>query len=156
MSTEIPSRSTGSPSRRKHAWTNGYTVFAVAGMLALGVWQVISGLTAVVRDGLYVTTPGYTYSFSVAGWGWLVLLLGVLIAGTGVVVLQGWSWGDTAAIVLVCLSMIANFLLIPFYPIWSLMIIAVDIIVIWALTAPGRNVTWTPDGRWGSEGATAP
>ena len=140
MSTEIPSWSTTSRRRRKHAWMNGYTVFAVSGMLALGVWQVMAGLTAVLHDRLYATTRGYTYSFSVGGWGWVVLLLGVLVAGTGVVVLQGRSWGDTAAIVLACLSMIANFLLVPLYPIWSMVIIAVNIIVIWALTNPGRNV----------------
>src|SRR4051812_17850535 len=71
--------------RREHAWLNGYTVFAVAVMFVLGLWQFLAGLTAVVRDGLYAAPPGYTYSFNVAGWGWLVLLLGVLIAGTAVV-----------------------------------------------------------------------
>jgi len=140
MSTEIPSQPTKSRSRRKRAWMNGYTVFAVTIMLVLGLWQVLAGLTAVVRDGLYVATPGYTYAFSVAGWGWLVLLLGVLIGGTGIAVLQGRSWGDPVAIVLAGLSMIANFLLIPFYPIWSLLIIALDVALIWALTTPGRNV----------------
>jgi hypothetical protein len=93
---------------------NGYTVFAVSIMLVLGLWQVLAGLTAVVRDGLYVATAGYTYAFSIAGWGSLVLLLGIFIAGTGIAVLQGRSWGDPAAIVLACLSMIVNFLLIHY------------------------------------------
>ena len=77
--------------------------------------------------------------------GWLVLLLGILIAGTAVVVLQGRSWGDTAAIVLASLSMVANFLLIPFYPIWPLVIIALNTTLIWALTTRGRNVPRPPD-----------
>jgi hypothetical protein len=140
MSTEIPSQPTRSR-RPRHAWMNGYTVFAVSIMLVLGLWQVLSGLTAVVRDGLYVATAGYTYAFSIAGWGWLVLLLGVLTAGTGIAVLQGRSWGDPAAIVLACLSMIVNFLLIPFYPIWTLLIIALDVTLIWALTTPSRSLT---------------
>jgi hypothetical protein len=54
--------------------------------------------------------------------------------------LQGRSWGDTAAIVLACLIMVANFLLIPFYPIWPLLIIALAITLLWALTTPGREV----------------
>jgi hypothetical protein len=91
----------------------------------------------VVRGGLYVTTPGYTYSLGVAGWGWIILLLGVLVGGT---VLRGRSWGDAAAIVLAGLSMLANFLLIPFYPIWSLLIIALNVTLIWTLTHPDRNV----------------
>jgi len=79
MSTQIPPRSPRSRRRREHAWLNGYTVFAVAIMFVLGLWQFLAGLTAVVRDGLYATPAGYTYSFNVAGWGWLVLLLGILI-----------------------------------------------------------------------------
>jgi hypothetical protein len=142
MSTEIPSRSPSSHSRRKPAWMNAYTDFAAAIMLVLGLWQVLAGLTAVVGGGgLYVTPSGYTYSFSVAGWGWVVLLLGVLIAGVDVVVLLGRRWGDTGAIVLASLSMIANFVVIPFYPIWSLVIIALNAALIWALTTHGRNVT---------------
>jgi len=118
---------------------NGYTVFAVAIMLVLGVWQVLAGLTAVVRDGLYATAATYTYAFSTTAWGWLVVLLGVLIAGTGIAVLQGRKWGDTAAVVLACLTMIVNFLLIPLYPIWPSLIIALGITLIWALTTPGRQ-----------------
>ena len=120
---------------------NGYTVFAVAVILVLGLWQFLAGLTAVVRAGLYVAPSGYTFSFRVAGWGWVLVLLGVLSAGAGVGVLLGRSWGDKAAIVLASLSMIVNFLLVPFYPIWSLVIIALDLTFIWALTAAGRHVT---------------
>jgi hypothetical protein len=141
MSTQVPPRSPRSRRRREHAWLNGYTVFAVAIMFVLGLWQFLAGLTAVVRDRLYVAPPGYTFAFSVAGWGWAVLLLGVLSAGTGVVVLLGRGWGDKAAIVVACLSMIVNFLLVAFYPIWSLVIIALDVTLIWALTTPGRRVT---------------
>jgi hypothetical protein len=120
---------------------NGYTVFAVAIMLVLGVWQVLAGLTAVVRDGLYATAATYTFAFSTTAWGWLVVLLGVLIAGTGIAVLSGRKWGDTAAIALACLTMVVNFLLIPLYPIWPLSIIALGITLIWALTTPGRMAT---------------
>ena len=141
MSTEIPSRSSRSRRSPKRPWMNGYTVFAVAVILVLGLWQFLAGLTAVVRAGLYLAPPGYTFSFRVAGWGWVLLLLGVLSAGAGVGVLLGRSWGDKAAIVLASLSMIVNFLLVPFYPIWSLVIIVLDLTFIWALTAPGRYVT---------------
>jgi hypothetical protein len=140
-----PAPVTAEPQETRTRWLNGYTVFAVAIMFVLGLWQFLAGLTAVVRDGLYATPPGYTYSFNIAGWGGLVLLLGILIAGTAVVVLQGRSWGDTAAIVLASLSMVANFLLIPFYPIWSLVIIALNTTLIWALTTRDRNVPQPPD-----------
>ena len=140
MNTEVPSQSTSSPTRSKHAWMNGYTVFAVSIMIVLGLWQILAGLTAVVRDGLYAKPPGYTFAFDIAAWGWVVLLLGVLIAGAAVVVLQGRTWGDTVATVLACLSMIVNFLLVPFYPIWSLAIIALGVTLLWMLTSGGRNM----------------
>jgi hypothetical protein len=141
VGVETPSHSTKSPRRHGHAWMNGYTVFAVAIMLVLGVWQVLAGLTAVVRNGLYVSTAAYTDAFSTTAWGWLVVLLGVLIAGTGIAVLRGRNWGDTAAVVLACLTMIVNFLLIPLYPLWPSLIIALCITLIWALTTPGRKAT---------------
>ena len=96
---------------------NAYTVFAVAIMLVLGLWQVLAGLTAVVGgDGLYATPPGYTYSFSRRRVG----LGGPAARGPH---RRGWCrrsagsrWGDTAAIVLACLSMIVNFLTRPLLP----------------------------------------
>ena len=141
MGVQPPSQATKSRQKNGRAWMNGYTVFAVAIMLVLGVWQVLAGLTAVVRDGLYATAATYTFAFSTTAWGWLVILLGVLIGGTGIAVLTGQNWGDTAAIALACLTMVVNFLLIPLYPIWPLSIIALCITLIWALTTPGRTVT---------------
>jgi hypothetical protein len=141
VGVQPPSQATKSQRRNGHTWMNGYTVFAVAIMLVLGVWQVLAGLTAVVRDGLYATAATYTFAFSTTAWGWLVVLLGVLIAATGIAVLLGRDWGDTAAVVLAGLTMIANFLLIPLYPLWPSVIIVLGITLIWALTTPGRKAT---------------
>ena len=141
MGVQPPSQATKRRRKNERAWMNGYTVFAVAIMLVLGVWQVLAGLTAVVRDGLYATAATYTFAFSTTAWGWLVVLLGLLIAGTGIAVLSGRTWGDTAAIALACLTMVVNFLLIPLYPVWSLSIIALGVTLIWALTTPGRMAT---------------
>jgi hypothetical protein len=134
MSTEIPSRPAASRSKRGRPWTNGYTVFAVAAMTVLCVWQALVGVAALLRDGLYNSTPAYTYSFDLVLWGWVHLLLGVLIGVAGVAVLLGRAWSGTAAISLVSVSMIMNFLFLPHYPVYSLVIIAVDAAVIWALT----------------------
>jgi hypothetical protein len=71
MNTEVPSQSTSSPTRSKHAWMNGYTVFAVSIMIVLGFWQILAGLTAVVRDGLYAKPPDTpSRSTSRRGVGW--------------------------------------------------------------------------------------
>ena len=138
MDNETGSGTQSSRARHRRARLNGYTVFAVAIMFVLGLWQVLAGIAAVVRGGLFATAPGYIYAFDIVVWGWILILLGVLIAGASIVVLLGWNGGDTAAIWLACLCMVANFLVIPYYPIWSLTIIGLSVILLWALMARGR------------------
>jgi hypothetical protein len=139
MSTEIPSQPMTSPDIDERPWASGLTVFAAAMMLISGVWQALTGFAAVVRDNVYVATPGYIYSFDLTGWGWLHLLLGILVAVVGFAVLKGQTWARVAGIALVCVSMIANFIFLPYYPLWSLTIIALDVAIIWALATYRRE-----------------
>lgn len=120
-------------------WASGLTVFAAAMMVIGGVWHALAGIAALVRDEVYVFTPGYTYSFDLTGWGWVQLLLGILVAAAGFAVLRGQTWARAVGIMVVGLSMIANFLFMPYYPIWSLLMIALDIAVIWALATYRRE-----------------
>jgi hypothetical protein len=109
-------------------------------MVVAGVWHALAGIAALVNDTLYISTPDYLYSLDLTGWGWGHLVLGVLVAVTGAGILGGQTWARVVGLVLVVLSLIANFLFIPWYPIWSLVIIALDLAVIWALaTWPGRS-----------------
>ena len=109
-------------------------------MMVIGVWQAITGLAAVVDDDLYVVTPECVYSFDLTAWGWVHLLLGVLIALAGFAVLRGQTWGRVVGVFMAALSMIANFLFIPYYPFWSILIIALNVAVIWALCRYRRDV----------------
>ena len=137
MTRPIPSRA--APGQRETPWAGGLTVFAAVIMLGAGVCHALAGIAALVRDDVYVATPQYIYSFDLTGWGWAHMLLGILIAGAGVAVLQGQTWGRAVGVVLASLSLIANFLFIPYYPIWSLVIIALDVAIIWALTVYRRE-----------------
>ena len=76
--------------------------------------------------------------------GWIHLLVGLLVAFAGYGLLSGKTWARTVAILLVVLSAIANFLFIPYYPFWSLLIITLDVFVIWAIAAHGGAMR---DGR---------
>ena len=133
MSTQIPSEPMRSMGRREEAWVSGLIVFAGALMIVAGTYHALAGIAALARDRVYVSTPDYVYSFDLTGWGWVHLLLGVLVAVAGVAVLGGQPWARVVGIVLAALSLIANFLFVPYYPIWSLLIIALDVAVIWAL-----------------------
>ena len=119
--------------RADNGWAQGLIVLAGILMIVGGIWHALAGIAALLNDDLYISTPNYLYSFDLTGWGWVHLVLGVLVAVAGGAVLKGLTWGRVVGIVVVVLSLVANFLFIPWYPIWSLLLIALDIAVIWAL-----------------------
>jgi hypothetical protein len=137
MSTGNPSWSRTKP--HESAWASGLTVAASAFMIIGGMWNALAGVAALVHDEVYVNTPQYTYSFDLTVWGWIQLLVGILVAGAGFAILKGQAWARMIGIAVTAVSMIANFMFLPHYPLWSLAIIAVDVGVIWALLTYRRD-----------------
>jgi len=131
-----PSRGQG---RSRPAWTVGMSRFAGILMIIIGVFNAVEGIVALFRNEVYVTGREYVFTFDLTTWGWVHLLIGVLVAGAGAAVLSGQLWGRIIGIVLATLSALANFLFIPYYPGWSLLIIGLNICVIWALCVVGRD-----------------
>ena len=118
----------------------GFTVFAGVMMIMAGGFQAITGLVASCENEFYVSTRTYILQFDVTTWGWIHLLVGLLILFAGFAVLSGQTWGRVIGIILAGVSALANFAFIPYYPVWSLVIIALDVFVIWALAAHGREM----------------
>jgi hypothetical protein len=118
-------------------WAVGGIAFAATVLTIIGVFQIIAGLVAVFNDDFFVVTQNYTFDLDTSAWGWIHLLLGILLVGTGWGLFSGATWAGVTAIVLASLSAIANFFFIPYYPFWSIILIALDIWVIWAITRPG-------------------
>ena len=102
-------------------------------MILSGLWSFLVGLVAIIRQSFYVTLPNYTYQFSVHGWGWIHLALGIVIFAAGFCVLLGQRWALLTGIVLAVFSAVANFMFLPYYPLWAIIVIAIDLFVIWAL-----------------------
>ena len=119
----------------------GFTVFAGVMMIMAGAFQGLAGIIAIFENEFYATTRNYVLEFDVTTWGWIHLLLGLLILFAGFAVLSGQTWGRVIGITMAGLSALANFAFIPYYPVWSLVIIALDVFVIWALAAHGRDIT---------------
>jgi hypothetical protein len=122
-------------------WALGFIVFAAVMMMMIGAFQALAGLIAIFENEFYAATRNYLFEFDVTAWGWIHLILGVIVALAGFGLLSGATWARVVGITLAALSAIANFLFIPYYPFWSLLIIALDVFVIWALAVYGGKVT---------------
>jgi uncharacterized membrane protein YphA (DoxX/SURF4 family) len=136
---EMPLRTEISTGQRVSPWASGLILFAAAIMVIAGVWQVFTGTAALVHDKIYVGTPQYLFAFDLTGWGWAQLLTGILSVAAGFAVLRGQTWARIVGIGLACLSMVIQFMFIPYYPIWSLLVITLDAVIIWGLATYRRD-----------------
>jgi hypothetical protein len=121
-------------------WAVGFILFAAMMMIMAGAFQAFAGLVAIFENEFYVATRNYLFQFDATSWGWIHLLVGLVMVLAGFAVLSGRTWGRVVGITLAMLSALANFLFIPYYPFWALTVIALDVFVIWALAAHGREV----------------
>jgi roadblock/LC7 domain-containing protein len=122
-------------------WAVGGITFAATIMILIGIFQAIAGIAAIADDEFFVVTQNYVFDLDVSAWGWIHLILGIVVAFAGWALLAGRTWAVIVALTLAVLSAIANFFFIPYYPFWSLLIIAIDVWIIWALTRPGAVET---------------
>jgi hypothetical protein len=112
---------------------HGFAVFAGVIMIMSGAFQAIAGLVGLFANEFYVATRNYLFQFDATTWSVIHLLVGLLVLFAGIAVMSGQTWARVIGIILVGLSALANFTFIPYYPFWSLLIIALDVFVIWAL-----------------------
>jgi hypothetical protein len=118
-------------------WAIGGVVFAATMMVITGVFQAFQGLAAIINDQFFVVAGDYAFSVDVSTWGWIHLILGIVVAAAGFYLFTGNAMAGIVAIILASLSAVANFFFIPYYPWWSILMIALAIFVIWAVTRPG-------------------
>ncbi|QIJ65579.1 hypothetical protein [Streptomyces sp. JB150] len=126
----------------------------LAGVLMLcgGVMAVLQGIAAVAEDDVYARIGGYVYEVRLTGWGWIHVVVGALVAVAGWGVLTGASRARPAGLALVTLSLVAQFLFLPYAPLWALVMVAIDVFVLGALTArtpaaPPSAASATPPRR---------
>jgi hypothetical protein len=117
-------------------WAAGGVGFAAVMMLMIGVFQIVAGVAAIVEDDFFVVGREYAFDLDVSAWGWLHLIIGVVLVFAGLGLFGGQGWAGVTAIILATLSAVANFFFIPYYPFWAILVIALDVWVIWALTRP--------------------
>ena len=116
----------------------GAVAFAGVLLIMVGLFHAIQGLVALLSDDIYLRGENYVFHFSFTTWGWIHLLLGLVTAGAGAGLFFGKTWARTLAVIAAAVSMIGSFAWLPHYPIWGMMIIALDVFVMWAAIVHGR------------------
>jgi len=127
--------STSSNTETRRGWGHGVVLFAGTLMLVLGILEFLRGLTALFENTLFVNTPDYIFAFDVTTWGWLHLIWGVVLAAVGGAILSGRLVGRIVGLSIVTIAMVLNFTSLPIYPLWSIVMIALCILIMWALCA---------------------
>jgi vacuolar-type H+-ATPase subunit I/STV1 len=119
----------------------GWIMFAGVMMLILGLFHAFQGLIALFQQEYYlVAANGLTVHVDYSAWGWTHLIFGIVVIAAGAALLVGQMWARVVAVVLAVLSAVVNAGFLAAYPVWSAIMIAVDILVIWALTVHGSEM----------------
>jgi hypothetical protein len=104
-------------------------------MLALsGVLSILEGISGIARDRLYSVPGQYEYRFGITAWGWINLVVGILLLVAALGMLGGKSWGRPAALGLAAVSLVTQFMFVPYYPLWSIAVMTLDLVILWSVS----------------------
>jgi len=117
----------------------GAIIFAAVLMVIGGVFQMAQGAIALFDEDYFAVGDDYVFSMSQTAWGWIHVVVGILVATAGLALLRGATWARTVAVVVAGVSMLTNFIWLPYSALWSLITIAIGAAVIWAVTTHGRD-----------------
>ena len=122
----------------------GWIWFAGAMMILLGLFNVIEGLVALFNDKYYVVGPQGLLVFDLTSWGWIHLIIGALAVAAGCALFTGALWARIATVVLATVNAIAQLAFLSAYPVWGTIVIALDVVVIWAVVVHGKELKREP------------
>lgn len=118
----------------------GMAIFAGTLLLLVGGFNVIYGLVALFKDQVLVASAAGLVAFDVTTWGWITLILGIVQIGVGLGILAGQSWALIMGVIVAVLNAFNQIAFLPAQPVWSTIIIAIDVLIIYGLTAHGREI----------------
>lgn len=130
---------TNSTDKQLSNWT-GWVFFAGIMMMLSGFFQIIAGLTGLLKHTWYVVTASHLLVFNYTAWGWIDLVIGAIVLLAGVSILNGAFWARFVAIIIASLSTIAALASVNAYPVWSIVIITINVLVIYAIAVHGAEL----------------
>ncbi|GAA1911633.1 hypothetical protein GCM10009837_40210 [Streptomyces durmitorensis] len=120
----------------------GLTIFAGVLLFLSGSMDFCRGLMAVLEDDIFLATPGYTFEFDLTAWGWIHLLIGTVAVIISFGLLVAAKWARILGVIIASLMIIANFLSLPYHPVWSITLIAMNGFIIWALCVVKKETVY--------------
>ena len=118
----------------------GWIWFAGMMMVLAGTFNIINGLVALFNDNYFVVGPEGLLLFDLTGWGWLHLIIGTVAVVAGVALFTGATWARIVAVIIAMINAIEQLIWMPAYPVWSIIMIALDVLIIWAIIAHGNEL----------------
>lgn len=121
------------------AWV-GWVWFAAVMLIMNGAFSALYGLVALFDDKYYGVSPNGLLVFDLTGWGWALLIFGIISVLAGSALLSGATWARVVAVVVAAVNAIGHMAFASAYPVWALIVIAIDVLVIWAVLAHGDEI----------------
>ena len=119
----------------KASWAYGFAAFGGVLLVTVGLFQLLQGLAAVTKDEVFLVAGDYLYSIDLTTWGWIHLVVGAIAVVVGLCVLYGQAWARATGILVAVVSAVAHFAWLPHFPVWSMLVITIDVLVVWALSS---------------------
>ncbi|MFJ7337449.1 hypothetical protein ACIQU3_32090 [Streptomyces sp. NPDC101110] len=114
-------------------WAAGGLALGGILMVVYGLFAVLQGIAAIAGDEVYTSFGQYSFEFDLTAWGWIHVIVGVLVVAAGLGLFAGATWARVVSAVVVGLTLIANFLWLPYQPFWSIIMIVTGLFVLWSL-----------------------
>jgi hypothetical protein len=118
----------------------GWVYFSGFLMIILGFFQIIAGLAALLNDQYFVALRAHLLVLDYTQWGWIHLILGIVILMAGLSLFNGSTWARIVGVWLAMVNLVAQFAFVSVYPIWSILMMVLDVIIIYSLTVHGGEL----------------
>jgi hypothetical protein len=136
-------RGTGIPPetdvREKFTTWQGFVVFGGMMMILVGSFNAIEGLAGIFDGGYYTTNDTALFNADLKGWGWYLLVMGVVVMVTGMGVIGGRVWARRLAVVILMLNALSHLLFMPANPAWAIIVITLDVLIIYSIITHGHE-----------------
>lgn len=118
----------------------GWIWFAAVIMVMVGLFNVVTGLTAILRNQVFTVVPGGVLMFDLTTWGWIHLVFGVLQVAVAAGLFAARAWALTVGVLIAVVNAVAQLVALPYAPLWALIVIVLDCVVVYAMVVHGAEV----------------